>query len=401
MIEDYSKIIVIHPGTQHAFRLANALATSFPTIQVKFYTWFITSTRSHLSKIWPFNRRVVRIHDKVIIKNFLLFEVALLFHKKLKTLLSIPNNNNPYYIWQTIFGFFLLPILFINRKKTALIIFETCGWPIVKYAQKWKIPVVMEFSAISHESAASLGIGETILGIKIKSSERRYINYGFNCSKFAANTYNGKTSAKRHYPIWLGTDFKSNSNTTKIVTNKLICCCIGNSEKIKGIDILLEAFNAIKNKEKLLYIIGNINCNWVKSYCKEKEIPLDKVILSGKIKHQDLKDYLVSKCINLHILPSRFDSFGMVVPETMALGIPNIVSPYVGAGEMLQHGTDGYVMNTLSADELTKFIYEYINLSDECKVNLSMAALKKAEQMTWENYNERIKVIFEEILLEI
>jgi len=395
------KIIIVHPGTQHAFRLANAVSVERTDNMILFFSWLTLPKNHILANFNFFRKRIKPINKGVIIKNFLLFEVFLLIHLKINSILNI-QSNNPYYFWQIIFGWFLLPVLYFNKKSSVLVTFETCGWPLVKYAKKWKIPVIMDFPSISHELAESLGIGETDYGKKIKSLERQQIDYAISCSNFAKESYNNITSAKKHFSIWLGTDFRSDiNNIAPLKKGSVNICCLANTEQRKGIDILLESFNRINKGDIRLHLIGNISPSWVANYCNENNLSLDNIILTGPKAQQDLKEYLLKEHISLHILPSRFDSFGMVVPETMALGIPNIVSPYVGAGEMLQHGIDGYVMNTLSADELTKFIYEYINLSDECKVNLSMAALKKAEQMTWGNYNERIKVIFEEILLEI
>lgn len=398
--KQYNKVIIIHPGTQHAYRLANAIALVSPLKEVKLYTWFIISSSSILGRIHFLKHRIRKIDKSVSIRNYPFFELLLIVHKKINRFFNLSRNNNPYYFWQTIFGFFLIPLIYIKREKTILIVFESCGWPITKYAKKWGIPVIMDFSAISHESASLLGIKETKYGIKIKKLERQNIDYGFNCSNFAVNTYKGKTSAKQHYSIWLGTDFQITSSKAFSIANEKVfnCCCIGNSEFIKGIDILLEAFSQINHNNKKLYIIGQIDKNWITNYCNQKNISLNNVILSGKIEHKHLKIFLMQHNIHLHILPSRFDSFGMVVPETMALGIPNIISPNVGAGEMIDDQINGLKMKILDVNELILQINNYLQMTAAEKSTLAENTLKKSQEMTWEMYNERIKTALTAIL---
>lgn len=396
------KFIIIHSGTQHAFRLANALKLGLLNKKIVLYTWFILSKHSKFSNLSLFKNRVYDIEKDISIKIFPIFEILLILNRKIKQIIKCPTNNNPYYFWQTIFGYFLLPFLFYHKKKITLIVFETCGWPIVKYAKKWKIPVVMDFSAISHEAATKLGIKETKFGIKIKTLERQFIDYGLNCSAFAASTYQGKTSAKKHYPILLGTDFRLNKQLEIHFTHsEFIGCCIGNSFEIKGIDILLKAFDKIKHKNKKLYIIGNINKDLIASYAIQNQIALNEIVITGKINHSNLAQFLQEKRIQLHILPSRFDSFGMVVPETMALGIPNILSPFVGAGEMITDEVDGYLMETLDVNALYKCIEKYLFLTDIERKKLYKNVLRKAKKMTWRNYNRHIKDTFDEISMSI
>lgn len=258
----------------------------------------------------------------------------------------------------------------------------------------------MDFPSISHERALELGIEESAFGIKIKELERQNIDYAISCSNFARDSYNGLTSAKKHFSIWLGTNFKTKNTNNLTIENvdKLHICCLANTEKRKGIDILIEAFNKIDLTHKKLYLIGRINPNWVKFYCNKNKLSAENIILTGPIPQQDLKEFLLDKDMDLHILPSRFDSFGMVVPETMALGIPNIVSPFVGAGEMLAHEKDGFILQSLNTDELTATLNTYLNMTCQEKSILRQSAWNKSKEMTWNQYTKRVNSVFKEII---
>lgn len=396
-MREIKKLYVVHPGTQHAFRLVNALA-SISKSRVIFLSWFTLPCEHFLAKFKIFRKRVKPINEYVKTYNFPFFEGCMLTHLKLNGLFN-KNTNNPYYYWQILFGCFLLPIFYFNRKNAILITFETCGWPLTKYAKKWGIPVIMNFPSISHERAESLGIVETEFGKKIKSLERQKIDYAISCSNFAKNSYQNLTSAKEHFAIWLGTDFKVKRHQLGIQRhNSLNIACLANTELRKGIDILLKAFNKIEHTDKKLYLIGSLNPAWIKKYCKDNELSLENIILTGPIAQQDLKDFLFKEKIDLHILPSRFDSFGMVVPETMALGIPNIVSPYVGSGEMINNEVDGFITRNLDVQSLCICIEKFISLNSINRNKLVSNTVEKSTIMTWEKYAGNISNVIGNII---
>lgn len=395
-------IILIHPGTQYTYRIASALSNADIAKKISLYTWFTLAPHSFLSEFKIFRKRVKNIDKEVQLHNFLLFELVLVAYLKFLKLFKINKGHSPRYRLQRLFGYFLLPMVYFNRKNSLLVLSETAAWPLASYAKKWGIPVVMDFPSISHEAAAQAGIQETSLGIKIKTLERQCIDYAINCSAFAAGTYTGLTSAKKHYPLWLAAEAKKNNipaiNPAKEALN---ICCLANTEKRKGIDLLIKAFAALSIPNKKLFLIGKISTTWIKTFCNDNQIDHQAIILTGPMAQQDLPAYLIAQQIHLHVLPSRFDSFAMVVPETMMLGIPNIVSPYVGAGEMLENGIDGYIMEDLSEVALSKCILTYMDLTQEQKQDLQEQVLKKAESMSWEGYEERVVDVFQEILTDI
>lgn len=395
-------IILIHPGIQYTYRIASALSGSSLFQQVSLYTWFTLSHQSFFANYSYFKKRVKDINKNVKLYNYPIFELLLVIYLKILSQLNLEKGHTPRYKMQVLFGYFLLPLLYFNRKNTIVVLSETAAWPMAYYAKKWHIPVIMDFPSISHEIALKAEIPETNYGIKIKTLERQQIDFAINCSAFAASTYQGLTSAKKHYPIWLAANEQRINDEANLDLNQhLHICCLANTEKRKGIDLLLMAFSLLRVDEKKLYLIGKINPDWVQSYCKEHDISVDDIVLTGAISQQEIANYLIKEKVNLHILPSRFDSFGMVVAETMMLGIPNIVSPFVGAGEMLADGVNGFLMKDLSVEAILKEIDQFMALNPAEKLALKVNVLTKAKEMTWEHYNERVTAVFEEILKEI
>ncbi|WP_026903764.1 glycosyltransferase family 4 protein [Pedobacter glucosidilyticus] len=392
-------IIFIHPGVQHTYRTANALARYFPDARISLYSWFLLKKDSLFSNLSFFKKRVKPIVKSVKVHHYPYFELLLLLHLKLYQILGINKGHTPRYQWQVLFAWFLLPMVYRKRKNCILVLTETAAWPLAKFAKRWNITVIMDFPSISHEAAEEAGITEKAYGKKIKTLERQFIDYGINCSEFAKKTYLNKTSAVKHQAIWLGTDFKESVGEASINhKNNLNIACIANTEKRKGLDILLSAFEKLEHPHKRLYLIGRISKTWVEAFTKQRGINLKDVIFTGPLSQQNLASYLKQENIDLHILPSRFDSFGMVVPETMALGIPNILSPYVGAGEMIHHQKNGYLMEALDENSLLACISHFVALNDEERLGLIKQVRQQAQSMRWEDYDQRIYNFFKPLL---
>lgn len=396
------KILIIHPGVQHAYRLANALVISNLFSKVGLCTWFLIKQTHPLAQFQLFKKRVKDIDKKVSLSIFPFFELLGILHEKLYFLLfpkkKFSNYNNIQYLWSYLFGVFLIPYLYFNRKDTVLVLYDTCGWPLSFFAKKWKMPIVMDFPSISHENAIALGIQETYYGKAIKSKERQHIDFALYCSEFAKESYQEKTSAAFHFTAHVGAALpKLKIMPINFKQPVLQIAFIANMELRKGLDFLLGAIKDLEIPFQL-HLIGKISKDWVLDRFEEKNLKNGKLVFAGPFNQSDLIGYLQENNIQIHILPSRFDSFGMVVPETMMLGIPNIVSPFVGAGEKITDGFDGLIMKALSVEELQKLILKFHHLSLSDKELMSKNALEQSKLVSWEQYNEQIRTIFSTIL---
>jgi glycosyltransferase involved in cell wall biosynthesis len=426
------KIFIIHPGIQHSYRLANALQKAALFEKV----YLFTSILYHANQkpfLKSFKKRVKPIHPDVIIKNHYIYEFLSKTTRNLYNRIIInPNkqvHNNPIYFWQFIFGLLCLPSIWWHRKNLILVTYETAAWPIAYFAKKWNITIIMDFPSISHEKAKELGINETDFGIAIKKKERQHIDYALFCSDFCRKSFVGYTSSKKDFVLYLGAEGREiqESSIKKQETNrervksgkwkvdqerlkskdqrleedqKIKISFIANLEYRKGLDILLEALYSYTYNQFLeVHLIGKIRPEWVQQHLPKQKMNSNiQLIYQSALSQQELFSYLNEHQFNLNVQPSRFDSFAMVVPETMMQGIPNIVSPFVGAGEMLKNGIDGFVMEKLNAECLANGIIYYVSLPEVQKQELKLEVLKSAQEMTWENYNLAIKESFTKIL---
>lgn len=96
------------------------------------------------------------------------------------------------------------------------------------------------------------------------------------------------------------------------------------------------------------------------------------------------------------LLPSRFDSFGMVVAEAMAAGTPAIVSEQTGAKMIIErHPGAGWIVQP-TADSIMarlKALLEQPLLLQQARP----AALAAAAEFTWPAYRQRAGALFDKL----
>ena len=78
--------------------------------------------------------------------------------------------------------------------------------------------------------------------------------------------------------------------------------------------------------------------------------PKDRVTLSGAITEEEKRDFYAG--IDAFCLPSRSDSFGLVLLEAWANGKPNIGYRAGGIAELIRHGEDGLLVRCGNRDGL-------------------------------------------------
>lgn len=135
---------------------------------------------------------------------------------------------------------------------------------------------------------------------------------------------------------------------------------VGNFRKIKGVDILIEAFLIYKknyNGKWSLICVGNGELH-------DELNKVDEVCVYPFSSYEELVH--IAKKARVLVLPSRHDQWGVVVHEFAALGMPLLLSENVGAkATFFINGFNGLLFKHCSAAELAKKMYEFSNMTRE------------------------------------
>jgi glycosyltransferase involved in cell wall biosynthesis len=212
------------------------------------------------------------------------------------------------------------------------------------------------------------------------------------CSPLAGSTYTAAgVSRSKVYVCPLGTDLPSSAKTVRSGTDVRRFVFVGTLMRRKGVDLLLTAFERLyrNNVAATLTLIGGAGeydlARRIASVPNVSYRPfMDQPHLFEEITKYD--------CL---ILPSRFDSFGMVVAEAMAVGVPVVVSDRVGAKCIIEeHPGAGWVVSC-EADALYEKLLDLIKCPSMI-VAASEAAMVAARDYTWDAYRRRVRRILEE-----
>jgi glycosyltransferase involved in cell wall biosynthesis len=125
---------------------------------------------------------------------------------------------------------------------------------------------------------------------------------------------------------------------------------------------LLEAYRRVALPHKALVFVGDGELReTLQDYVVRHN--LDSVHFFGFQNRREIqKFYAIS---DLLVLPSRKETWGIVVNEAMCFGLPVIVSDQVGAGkDLVRHGYNGFGFAQGNVEELASTIERFMQLSE-------------------------------------
>lgn len=177
----------------------------------------------------------------------------------------------------------------------------------------------------------------------------------------------------------------------------LLLLFVGMNFEVKGLDTIMAAVakaRAARPEANVrLLVVGRGD---ERKYAKIADsLGITDAVTFAGTQHAGLeKSY---RAADVFTLFSAFDTFGMVVLEAMAAGLPVIVSPNVGAKDLVEEGVNGFVLPDFrDADAAAERILQL--LKAERRESMGMEAQLEAGEHTWERLAERMEKLYQEIL---
>jgi len=182
----------------------------------------------------------------------------------------------------------------------------------------------------------------------------------------------------------------------------------GRIEPLKGIDTMLRAMALIQERRPdvlhnaCMAIIGgdpwadDLDEEMARLQQLRADLDIHDLVTFLGAKDQDLLPnyYAAAEMV---VMPSHYESFGMVALEAMAMGTPVIASEVGGLAYLVKHGVTGYHVPSRDPEALAARIYELLSNQD-CRQVLGQQAREYAHRYDWANIVDRMMVVYEEVV---
>ncbi len=182
---------------------------------------------------------------------------------------------------------------------------------------------------------------------------------------------------------------------------------VGRIEPLKGVDTLIRAMACLKLKDHgrpvHLAIIGGepdadpdqMTAEMARLQKLSDDLCMEKMVVFLGKRGQDTLPYYYSAAEVL-VMPSHYESFGMVALEAMACGTPVIASDVGGLGFLVQDGETGYTIPDDEPDLMCEKLS--LLLSDGgLRARMGQRAAEVAQSYDWEKIAKQIIGVYNEV----
>jgi D-inositol-3-phosphate glycosyltransferase len=183
---------------------------------------------------------------------------------------------------------------------------------------------------------------------------------------------------------------------------------VGRIEPLKGVDTLIQAMSCLhlKDASRLVHlsIIGGdpsaspeqmtVEMARLQKLCED--LGLGKAVIFLGKRGQDTLPYYYSAAEVL-VMPSHYESFGMVALEAMACGTPVIASEVGGLAYLVRDGETGFTIPAEEPDMLCDKLSWLLN-DPELHAKMSAQAAEYAQDYAWEKIANQIVDVYDGLL---
>jgi glycosyltransferase involved in cell wall biosynthesis len=162
---------------------------------------------------------------------------------------------------------------------------------------------------------------------------------------------------------------------------------VGRVTPEKGVRLLRKIDQALNesgvNNFRIMVVGAGSEVAWLKRRLKHGEFP-------GVLRGDDLARAYAN--MDLFVFPSRTDTFGNVVQEAAASGVPAVVTNEGGPRHLVAHGTTGYI-----AEQDSEFVARVVELAHDRETlkRLGASARQKMAGISWDAAFEKTYAAYE------
>ncbi|MEK6234080.1 MAG: glycosyltransferase family 4 protein, partial [Planctomycetales bacterium] len=182
--------------------------------------------------------------------------------------------------------------------------------------------------------------------------------------------------------------------------DEFVVLFVGMNWKHKGLFELINAVSRAKRSDPAarLLVVGKGSSREASRFAQQHGVA-DAMRFAGMVREGVATDGVAEYCLasDCLALPSRFETFGMVILEAMAAGLPVIATQQVGARDLIRPGVNGFLLD--SHGDLNGLTNALLALSDPNRRSVMQEdARRVAARFTWDRHVEELKSVYRETL---
>ncbi|MFC2169736.1 glycosyltransferase [Acidobacteriota bacterium] len=285
----------------------------------------------------------------------------------------------------------------------------TLGLPLVHTYHTLALSKIKTLGEVEHKKRLQsehllAHVSDLIISSSLQEKKSLISEYGISTKKVRV-VYPG-VNKNLFYP-YTNSEFFSETGCKE---KEQILLYVGRIEPVKGLNTIIETLAFLKHNNASLYsrlklvVIGggrkNIDLVENKEYVRllndinEKGID-DKVLFLGSKKQEELKKYY--SAADALIVPSLYESFGLVVVEALACGCPVLVSQVGKMKTIVKEGKNGYSFSPKNPAALSSCLENFFSQKRRLwtKDNIRQDIVKR---FSWEKTASQTFKIFSELV---
>jgi len=180
--------------------------------------------------------------------------------------------------------------------------------------------------------------------------------------------------------------------------NEPVVLFVGRIEPLKGIDILLRAAAQTYGGFRLLVVGGDQQDADRKAELRALAAELaidDRVLFLDAVPHDQLPLYY--NAADVCVVPSYYETFGLVALEAMACGVPVVASRVGGLLETVRDGQTGYLVPWRCPEPFAERL-ELLLSNEPLRRSLGRLARAAVERFRWSEVAAQVEDVYHELV---
>ncbi|MBF0162060.1 MAG: glycosyltransferase family 4 protein [Magnetococcales bacterium] len=213
-----------------------------------------------------------------------------------------------------------------------------------------------------------------------------------------------QTAAEKLHVIYSGVDIhrfhpslrpqfrESVRQQWSIPPEALLLLCVGSGFQRKGVPVLLEAMVALPASVYLLVVGQDRHLEAMRARARRLGVGQRVMFTGGQ---SEVAPFYGAA--DVLVLPSRYDPFPNVALEGMGAALPLITSHQCGAADLIRHGENGFLGDSLDRPALLANIHALL-ADPQRRQAMGRAARQTVEPLTLEAMSQRLLALYAQLL---